>query len=63
MKCSAEFGRFADEDATVDAPFTPEVFMHEVEERHMRTAGMAKSHVQRARLVRRRGEMDSDMPG
>ncbi|VDO21530.1 unnamed protein product [Brugia timori] len=52
---------FIDEDATVDAPFTPEVFMHEVEERRLRTAGMVKSHAQRARLLRRRGEMGSEI--
>ncbi|VIO96313.1 Uncharacterized protein BM_BM7169 [Brugia malayi] len=51
----------SDEDATVDAPFTPEVFMHEVEERRLRTAGMVKSHAQRARLLRRRGEMGSEI--
>ncbi|VDM20049.1 unnamed protein product [Wuchereria bancrofti] len=52
---------FIDEDATVDAPFTPEIFMHEVEERRLRTAGMVKSHAQRARLLRRRGEMGSEI--
>ncbi|KAK6106064.1 hypothetical protein QQG55_22750 [Brugia pahangi] len=51
----------SDEDATVDAPFTPEIFMHEVEERRLRTAGMVKSHAQRARLLRRRGEMGSEI--
>lgn len=52
---------FIDEDATVDAPFTPEIFMHEVEERRLRTAGMVKSHAQRARLLRRRGEIGSEI--
>ncbi|VDM96514.1 unnamed protein product [Thelazia callipaeda] len=47
----------SDEDATVDAPFTPDIFMHEVEERRLRTAGMVKSNAQRARLLRRRGEV------
>ncbi|KAL3998588.1 hypothetical protein ACH3XW_15655 [Acanthocheilonema viteae] len=51
----------SDEDATVDAPFTPEIFMHEVEERRLRTAGMVKSHAQRARLLRRRGEIGSEI--
>lgn len=54
---------FTDEDATVDAPFTPEIFMREVEERRLRTAGMVKSHAQRARLLRRRGEIGSEMSG
>ncbi|MCP9260330.1 hypothetical protein DINM_003693 [Dirofilaria immitis] len=51
----------SDEDATVDAPFTPEIFMHEVEERRLRTAGMVKSHAQRARLLKRRGEIGSEI--
>ncbi|OZC12440.1 hypothetical protein X798_00071 [Onchocerca flexuosa] len=51
----------SDEDATVDAPFTPEIFMHEVEERRLRTAGMVKSHAQRARLLRRRSEIGSEI--
>uniref|UniRef100_A0A8R1TLS1 Uncharacterized protein n=1 Tax=Onchocerca volvulus TaxID=6282 RepID=A0A8R1TLS1_ONCVO len=51
----------SDEDATVDAPFTPEIFMHEVEERRLRTAGMVKSHAQRARLLRRRNEIGSEI--
>lgn len=35
--------------------------MHEVEERRLRTAGMVKSHAQRARLLRRRGEIGSEI--
>ncbi|VDK76216.1 unnamed protein product [Litomosoides sigmodontis] len=51
----------SDEDATIDASFTPEIFMHEVEERRLRTAGMVKSHAQRARLLRRRGEIGNEI--